>query len=63
MCQEEAEKLSNGSEHCQVRKVACLLAQALSPRKSKKDVNTLKTHSRFIRNLSPYVHMQIVVQG
>jgi hypothetical protein len=30
MCQEEAEELSNGSEHCQVRKVAGLLAQALS---------------------------------
>jgi hypothetical protein len=29
MCQEEAEELSNGSEHCQVRKVAGLLAQAL----------------------------------
>src|SRR5215207_6106319 len=29
MCQGEAEKLSNSSEHCQVRKVASLLAQAL----------------------------------
>jgi hypothetical protein len=30
MCQGEAEKLSNSSEHCQVQKVASLLAQALS---------------------------------
>jgi hypothetical protein len=29
MCQGEAEKLSNSSEHCQVQKVASLLAQAL----------------------------------
>jgi hypothetical protein len=33
MCQEEeAEKLSNSSEHCQVRNVSSLLAQALSLR-------------------------------
>jgi hypothetical protein len=30
MCQGEAEKLSNSSEHCQVRKVASQVAQALS---------------------------------
>jgi len=30
MCQGEVEKLSNSSEHCQVQKVASLLAQALS---------------------------------
>jgi hypothetical protein len=29
MCQGVAEELSNRSEHCQVRKVASLLAQAL----------------------------------
>ena len=29
MCQGEAEGLSNSSDHCQVRKVASLLAQAL----------------------------------
>jgi hypothetical protein len=32
MCQGEVEKLSNSSEHCQVQKVASLLAQALSLR-------------------------------
>jgi hypothetical protein len=64
MCQGEAEKLSNSSEHCQVQKVASLLAQALSLRFNQEEFcDELYIHRKSPRLLSSRIQAAVFMAG